>query len=91
MDGRFNICMKTRNTKIQVTENKVVKVSVESQNVYVIGYNKLKQFMKDQLDKSDALTDEQIEEIYQKLLPGTQLSDAEKQEHIERIRKTYKK
>ena len=43
--------MKTRNTKIQVTENKVVKVSVESQNVYVIGYNKLKQFMKDQLDK----------------------------------------
>ena len=83
--------MKTRNTKIQVTENKVVKVSVESQNVYVIGYNKLKQFMKDQLDKSDALTDEQIEEIYQKLLPGTQLGDAEKQEHIERIRKTYKK
>ena len=83
--------MKTRNTKIQVTENKVVKVSVESQNVYVIGYNKLKQFMKDQLDKSDALTDEQIEEIYQKLLPGTKLSDAEKQEHIERIRKTYKK
>ena len=83
--------MKTRNTKIQVTENKVVKVSVESQNVYVIGYNKLKQFMKDQLDKSDALTDEQIEEIYQKLLPGTHLSDAEKQEHIERIRKTYKK
>lgn len=67
------------------------KVSAESQNVYVIGYNKLKQFMKDQLDKSDALTDEQIEEIYQKLLPGTQLSDAEKQEHIERIRKTYKK
>ena len=67
------------------------KVSTESQNVYVIGYNKLKQFMKDQLDKSDALTDEQIEEIYQKLLPGTQLSDAEKQEHIERIRKTYKK
>ena len=59
------------------------KVSAESQNVYVI--------MKDQLDKSDALTDEQIEEIYQKLLPGTQLSDAEKQEHIERIRKTYKK
>ena len=83
--------MKTRNTKIQVTENKVVKVSAESQNVYVIGYNKLKQFMKDQLDKSDALTDEQIEEIYQKLLPGTQLGDAEKQEHIERIRKTYKK
>lgn len=83
--------MKTRNTKIQVTENKVVKVSAESQNVYVISYNKLKQFMKDQLDKSDALTDEQIEEIYQKLLPGTQLSDAEKQEHIEPIRKIYKK
>ena len=66
-------------------------ISAESQNVYVISYNKLKQFMKDQLDKSDALTDEQIEEIYQKLLPGTQLSDAEKQEHIERIRKIYKK
>lgn len=47
--------------------------------------------MKTQTENPDILTSEEIENIYQKLLPGTQLSDEEKQEHINRIKKQYKK
>ena len=47
--------------------------------------------MKTQTGNPDILTSEEIENIYQKLLPGTKLSDEEKQEHINRIKKQYKK
>lgn len=67
------------------------KVSTESLDVYVIGYKQLKKFMKKQIDRSDILTDEQIENVYQMLLPGTKLSDEEKQEHVNRIKQQYKK
>lgn len=50
------------------------KVSTESSGIYVVGYKQLKKFMKKQTDKPDILTDEQIENIYQQLLPGTKLS-----------------
>ena len=67
------------------------KVSTESLDVYVIGYKQLKKFMKKQIDRPDILTDEQIENVYQMLLPGTKLSDEEKQEHVNRIKQQYKK
>ena len=67
------------------------KVSTESSGIYVVGYKQLKKFMKKQTDKPDILTDEQIENIYQQLLPGTKLSDEEKQEHVNRIKQQYKK
>ena len=35
--------------------------------------------------------DEEIENIYQQLLPGTKHSDEEKQEHVNRIKQQYKK
>lgn len=66
------------------------KVSTESSGIYVVGYKQLKKFMKKQTDKPDILTDEQIENIYQQLLPGTKLSDEEKQEHVNRIKQQYK-
>ena len=47
--------------------------------------------MKKQTDKPNILTDEQIENIYQQLLPGTKLSAEEKQEHVNRIKQQYKK
>jgi len=43
------------------------------------------------MDKPNILTDEQIEIVYQQLLPGTKLSDEEKQEHVNRIKQQYKK
>lgn len=67
------------------------KITVESSNTFVIHYNKLKKFLQDQKNKSDFFTSEKLEEIYQTLLPGTQLSDEEKQEHIDRIKNKYKK
>ena len=67
------------------------KVSTESSGIYVVGYKQLKKFMKKQTDKPDILTDEEIENIYQQLLPGTKLSDEEKQEHVNRIKQQYKK
>lgn len=67
------------------------KISTESENLYVIHSSQLKAFMKTQTGNPDILTSEEIENIYQKLLLGTQLSDEEKQEHINRIKKQYKK
>lgn len=67
------------------------KVSTESSGIYVVGYKQLKKFMKKKTDKPDILTDEQIENIYQQLLPGTKLSDEEKQEYVNRIKQQYKK
>ena len=46
--------------------------------------------MKKQTDKPDILIDEEIENIYQQLLPGTKLSDEEKQEHVNRINNSIK-
>lgn len=67
------------------------KVKVESPNTYVVHYNKLEKFIKSQNQNPDCLTHDEIEEIYNKLLPGTQLTEEEKQAHIERINKEYKK
>ncbi|MBS6713447.1 MAG: hypothetical protein KH296_15660, partial [Ruminococcus sp.] len=47
--------------------------------------------VKEQEKCPDILQHEEIEEIYKSLLPGTQLNDEEKQEHIERIKRQYKK
>ena len=66
------------------------KIKVTSPNIHVIHYKKLKKFLKEQADRPDRLSAEQIEELYQKLLPGTQLSEEEKQQHVERIKKQYK-
>lgn len=67
------------------------KVKTESPKLYVKKYEELKKFIKEQEKYSDILQHEEIEEIYKRLLPGTQLNDEEKQEHIERIKKQYKK
>ena len=67
------------------------KVKTESPKLYVKKYDKLKKFIKEQEKCPDILQHEEIEEIYKNLLPGTQLNDKEKQEHIERIKKQYKK
>ena len=47
--------------------------------------------MKNRQIRPDILIDEEIENIYQQLLPGTKLSDEEKQEHVNRIKQQYKK
>ena len=57
----------------------------------MVGYKQLKKKKKKQTDKPDILIDEEIENIYQQLLPGTKLSDEEKQEHVNRIKQQYKK
>ena len=67
------------------------KVKTESPKLYVKKYEELKKFIKEQEKYSDILQHEEIEEIYKRLLPGTQLNDEEKQEHIERIKKQYTK
>lgn len=67
------------------------KVKTESTKLYVKNYNELKKFIKEQEKCPDILQHDEIEEIYKNLLPGTQLTDEEKQKHIERIKKQYKK
>ena len=67
------------------------KVKTESPKLYVKKYEELKKFIKEQEKCSDILQHEEIEEIYKRLLSGTQLNDEEKQEHIERIKKQYTK
>lgn len=66
------------------------KVTANSPDLYVKPYDQLKNFIKEQEKKPDRLTHDDIERIYEILLPGTQLSDSEKQAHIERIKKQYK-
>lgn len=67
------------------------KIKVESENVHVVPYKQLEGFIKGQTAAPERLTHDEIEEIYSKLLPGTQLTDQEKQEHIERINQEFKK
>lgn len=67
------------------------KISTESKNLYVIASQQIKKFFQEQNTLPDQLTSEEIETLYQKLLPGTQLSDEEKKQHVERIQKQYKK
>ena len=67
------------------------KVKTESPKLYVKKYDELQKFIKEQEKCPDILQHEEIEEIYKSLLPGTQLNDEEKQEHIERIKRQYKK
>ena len=67
------------------------KVKTESPKLYVKKYEELKKFIKEQEKYSDILQHEEIEEIYKSLLLGTQLNDEEKQKHIERIKRQYKK
>ena len=52
------------------------KNSTESENLYVIHSSQLKAFIKTLTGNPDILTSEEIENIYQKLLPGTKLGDA---------------
>lgn len=67
------------------------KVTVESKDTFVVHYNKIKKFLSEQANRSDCLTTEKTEEIYKTLLPGTQLTEEEKQAHIDRIKNKYKK
>ena len=67
------------------------KVKTESPKLYVKKYDELQKFIKEQEKCPDILQHEEIEEIYKSLLLGTQLNDEEKQKHIERIKRQYKK
>ena len=67
------------------------KVSTVSEKLYVKSIFQIKKFFQEQNTLPDQLTSEEIETLYQKLLPGTQLSDEEKKQHVERIQKQYKK
>ena len=67
------------------------KISTESNNLHVITSRQLEKFLQKQSMITNQLTTEEIEEIYKKLLPGTQLNEEEKKQHIERIQKQYKK
>lgn len=84
--------MKINISLITFNKNAILKkVKTESPKLYVKRYDELKKFIKEQENCPDILQHEEIEEIYKSLLPGTQLNDKEKQEHIERIKKQYKK
>lgn len=65
------------------------KIHTESENLYVLSYNKISDFFKN-YKRENCLTTKEIEAIYQKLIPGTQLTSEEKKAHIERIKKEYK-
>lgn len=67
------------------------KITIESKNLHVMVSTKISSFLQEENKLPDQLTNEEIEEIYKKLLPSTQLSDEEKKQHIERIQKQYKK
>ena len=67
------------------------KITVESENVYVIAYNSLSKFLKNEKAKPDRLTSEEINQLYERLLPLTQVTKAQKQQHIDNIKKKYQK
>lgn len=67
------------------------KITTESQNLHVITAQQIKKFLQEQNELPDQLSNTDMNEIYNKLLPGTQLSEEEKKQHIERIKKQYKK
>lgn len=67
------------------------KINVTSEKTHVIGYFELGKFVQKQKDMQSCLDSEKIEQIYNALLPGTQLTYEEKQQHIERINAQFKK
>lgn len=72
------------------TDANLKKIKVESANTYVMQYKALGNFINAQTLLEDRMTHAEIEEVYNKLLPGTQLSEEEKKEHIRRIKKQFK-
>ena len=67
------------------------KVTVESENIHVIAYNNLSAFLEKEKARPDCLTSEEINKIYDTLLPLTQVTEEQKQEHIRAIQGKYKK
>ena len=67
------------------------KVSVDSLNFNVIAYNNLSAFLEKEKARPDCLTSEEINKIYGTLLPLTQVTENQKQEHIKTIQDKYKK
>lgn len=67
------------------------KVTVESENIHVIAYNNLSAFLEKEKARADCLTSEEINKIYDTLLPLTQVTEEQKQEHIKTIQDKYKK
>lgn len=65
------------------------KVTVMSDNVYVVAYRDIKRYLKKENEKQDQFTRTQMEEIYNKLQPYTQVTDEIKENHIKTIKKRY--
>lgn len=73
------------------TNDGLKKINVESDKTFVLRHKEVKNFINIQQEKEDCLSHEEIEDIYDRLLPGTQLSDEEKRIHIKRLQQKYKK
>ena len=64
-------------------------ITLASKNIYVIKRDELKSLMNKLIhEKEDVLSSSDLEMIYAKLKPYTELTDQEKKEHIERIKNT---
>lgn len=64
-------------------------ITLDSKNIYVIKRDELKSLMNKLIhEKEDVLSSNDLEMIYAKLKPYTELTDQEKKEHIERIKNT---
>lgn len=63
-------------------------ITLDSKNIYVVKRNELKSLMNKLVSENndDVLNNEDLEIIYTKLKPYTELTDKEKKEHIERIK-----
>ncbi len=62
-------------------------ITLDSKNIYVVKRNELKSLMNKLVsENNDVLSSNDLEAIYTKLKPYTELTDKEKKEHIERIK-----
>lgn len=91
LEKLLNIGNEKYNSLITFNSNADLKeITTESENVHVIAYNNLSNFLKRENNKPDIVKPETIEEIYNNLYPFTQVTKEQKQQHINNIKTKYK-
>ncbi|MCH1981795.1 NERD domain-containing protein [Ruminococcus sp. OA3] len=76
---------------ITFNRSELKKIAVESDNIHVMNINQIKKFISKCNKQENIYTEEEVNDLHNKLIPYTQVSEEDKQKHIERIKNTYKK
>ncbi|MCH1981796.1 NERD domain-containing protein [Ruminococcus sp. OA3] len=75
---------------IVFNRSRLRKVSIDSENVFVITSDQVKGFLNRCRSQADVYTEQEVNDMYERLIPYTKVSEETKRRHAERIQNTYK-